>query len=134
MQNNIKVIIDANLWISFLIKSKSSVILRNIITDRNIVLVMTERLKQELLTVASRDKFKKYFSAESVEKLSSFIDKYSTDFIIGDIPQRCRDSKDDYLLELAVVSDADYLITGDKDLLEIEHIANCKIVPITFFA
>ena len=95
---------------------------------------MTERLKQELLTVASRDKFKKYFSAESVEKLSSFIDKYSTDFIIGDIPQRCRDSKDDYLLELAVVSDADYLITGDKDLLEIEHIANCKIVPITFFA
>lgn len=28
--------------------------------------------------------------------------------------------KDDYLLELALVSDADFLITGDKDLLDIK--------------
>ena len=33
------------------------------------------------------------------------------------LPEKCRDRKDDYLLELAVISNADFLITGDKDLL-----------------
>ena len=49
------------------------------------------------------------------------------------IPSRCRDPKDDYLLELALVSDADFLITGDKDLLDIKEIGNCQILTATEF-
>ena len=36
-------------------------------------------------------------------------------------------------LELAVVSDADFLITGDKDLLVIQTIGNCQIVTAIEF-
>lgn len=50
-----------------------------------------------------------------------------------DIPSRCRDVKDDYLLELAIQSDADFLITGDNDLLVIAKIEHCRIVTIMEF-
>ena len=40
---------------------------------------------------------------------------------------------DDYLLELAIRSDADFLITGDADLLVIKRIKQCHIVTIKEF-
>ena len=49
------------------------------------------------------------------------------------LPERCRDSKDDYLLELALISDADFLITGDKDLLVMQTIGDCQIVTAMEF-
>ena len=39
----------------------------------------------------------------------------------------CRDSKDDFLLSLAMDSKADYLITGDNDLLDLKTIGKTKI-------
>jgi putative PIN family toxin of toxin-antitoxin system len=34
----------------------------------------------------------------------------------------CRDSKDDMLLESCLEARADYLVTGDKDLLELKEL------------
>jgi predicted nucleic acid-binding protein len=42
----------------------------------------------------------------------------------------CRDSKDNFLLSLAVDGNADYLITGDKDLLILEKVNKTLIVTI----
>lgn len=39
---------------------------------------------------------------------------------LSDLPINCRDPKDNILLALAFAADADYLITGDKDLLELK--------------
>ena len=39
----------------------------------------------------------------------------------------CRDPKDNFLLNLCIDSKADYLITGDNDLLVINKIKNCSI-------
>ena len=52
---------------------------------------------------------------------------------IGEIPQRCRDPKDDYLLELAVQANAIYLVSGDDDLLEIGQIEGCRIMTFAQF-
>jgi predicted nucleic acid-binding protein len=45
----------------------------------------------------------------------------------------CRDPKDDFLLSLAKDSKADYLITGDYDLLELKEIGKTKILTIAEF-
>ncbi len=42
----------------------------------------------------------------------------------------CRDVKDNFLLNLAIDSNADYLITGDSDLLDLGIIHNTKILTI----
>ena len=44
--------------------------------------------------------------------------------------KKCRDPKDNFLLNLAIDSQADYLVTGDNDLLEIKSIGITKIITI----
>jgi putative PIN family toxin of toxin-antitoxin system len=45
-----------------------------------------------------------------------------------EIPAVTRDPKDDYLLAYALVGEADYLVTGDKDLLVLKQVDTVKIV------
>lgn len=45
----------------------------------------------------------------------------------------CRDPKDNFLLNLAKSGKADYLLTGDNDLLAIERIGKCQIIKINSF-
>lgn len=56
-----------------------------------------------------------------------------TNVPLGDIPSRCRDPKDDYLLELAVQANAIYLVSGDSDLLDIGTIGDCRIMTVQQF-
>jgi hypothetical protein len=45
----------------------------------------------------------------------------------------CRDPKDDFLLALCKKSKANYLVTGDKDLLEIKIISGTEIITAKKF-
>ena len=45
----------------------------------------------------------------------------------------CRDSKDNFLLALAKDAGADFLITGDKDLLSLKTFGNTKIISLNEF-
>ncbi len=129
----VRIIIDTNLWISFLIGLKSSPAVRNILTDGTVSIVMTDILQQEIMTVASRPKFARYFAPEACDRLLAFLRARSEDYPLGDIPQRCRDPKDDYLLELARVADADILVTGDKDLTDLLQFGRCQIMTLAEF-
>ena len=50
--------------------------------------------------------------------------------VTSNIKKKCRDANDDFLLSIAVDSQADYLVTGDKDLLSLVSIQNTKIITI----
>ena len=43
----------------------------------------------------------------------------------------CRDQKDNFLLSLSKDSQANYLITGDKDLLDLKTLENTKIITMS---
>jgi uncharacterized protein len=45
----------------------------------------------------------------------------------------CRDSKDNFLLSLAIDGRADYLLTGDSALLDLKKIGKTKIITISEF-
>ena len=125
----LRVIIDTNLWISFLIGRKLDSMLE-IFEDPWFELICTPLLREEIITVAKREKFRKWFSLEKVEILKRFIDEGMTmvEIDLDSIPARCRDPKDDYLLELAVKAKAIYLVSGDDDLLSLGHVGGCKIM------
>ena len=131
MHANSKIIIDTNLWLSFLIGQKSARILRGVLIDSTISIVMTDILRAEIVGVASRPKFSKYFAPDAIERLQSFLSSRCENYQLGDIPKRCRDPKDDYLLELARMSGADILVTGDKDLTDMKQFGQCKILTLT---
>ncbi len=52
---------------------------------------------------------------------------------VQSIVTACRDPKDNFLLDLAKDSKADYLLTGDNDLLDIKNFGKTKIITINNF-
>jgi uncharacterized protein len=124
-----KVFLDTNLWISFLI-SKNYSFLDNYVENGKVKLVFSKELFTEFITVAERPKFTKFFSPKDIKKLISYIDKFGILYQVTSNIKDCRDIKDNFLLNLAIDSNADYLITGDSDLLNLKTIHNTKILTI----
>ncbi len=127
-----KVIIDTNVWISFLIGKKLQN-LKDFIVNERIKLITTQQLIAELTLVTSRQKLKKYFAQDKVVELLSLINIISENVPITSIDSICRDPKDDFLLALSKKGKVDYLITGDKDLLDIKVYGKTKIVSANEF-
>lgn len=127
-----KVIFDTNVWISFLIGKGLSKI-KKFISDESITLITTEQLLTEIRMVTSREKLKKYFPKESVNELIDFLETIGEKVEIKPTHFINRDPKDNFLLDLIDFSKADYLVTGDKDLLEHNPFKTAKILNPTDF-
>lgn len=129
---NVKVIFDTNVWISFLIGKRLTKIKRYI-SDGSIVIIISEQLLTEIKTVTSREKLKKYFPNESVKELIQLLETISIKIEPKPTHFINRDPKDNFLFDLIAFSKADFLVTGDKDLLEHNPFKTAQIVtPIEF--
>jgi putative PIN family toxin of toxin-antitoxin system len=71
----------------------------------------------EIKVVTSRERLKKYFPQESVTELLELLETIAEKVEIKPTHFINRDPKDNFLLDLIDFSKADYLVTGDKDLL-----------------
>ncbi len=125
-----RVIIDTNLWISFLLTKDLSKF-DSIITEQKLTLLFSQELIDELVEVTQRPKFRKYFPLDEVEELLLKIKSRAIFIKVTSIVSDCRDPKDNFLLSLALDGKATHLITGDKDLLVIENYKKIKILTIT---
>jgi len=120
----VKVIFDTNVWISFLIGKRLAKI-KQYISDGSIT---TEQLFDEIITVTNREKLKRYFPRESVKELIDLLETISEKYKIKPTNFINRDPKDNFLLDLIDFSKAEYLVTGDKDLLEHNPFKTAKIL------
>lgn len=130
--SRIKVIIDTNLWISYLI-TKGFKRIDDLIYKDEIELIFSQKLIDEFVEVANRPKFKKYFKNQDVIHLLEIFDSYGKLYEVNSEVDVCRDKKDNFLLSLATDSKADYLITGDSDLLELKKYGKTTILTISAF-
>lgn len=130
--NTVRVVIDTNIWISFLIGKTLSGLSEAIISGQVIVLFSND-LFSELIEVLNRPKFKKYFSAPAIEELIALLyEKVELIEIINHFND-CRDPKDNFLLDLAVSGHANYLVTGDADLLILNPFHGVEIISYQAF-
>ena len=128
----IRIVIDTNLWISFLI-TKDFTKLDEIIFSNKAILIFSQELLNEFLEVAKRPKFRRFFLITDIEDILETIDEYADFINVHSKFKLCRDPKDNFLLSLSVDGNADFLITGDKDLLDIGKIGETKIIRISDF-
>jgi uncharacterized protein len=122
----IKVIIDTNLWIGFLI-GKELANLKQLIVERAIQVVLCEQIIEEINLVTQRPKLQKYFPATKVQELLELLRIIGLWIEVTSEVSICRDPKDNYLLALAKDSQADFLITGDGDLLTLVNFEGTEI-------
>jgi putative PIN family toxin of toxin-antitoxin system len=127
-----RLVIDTNLWISFIISKKFIQLETLLITDKFRILFSNE-LIDELQATISKPKLKKYFPDNALEDMLTVFDPY-IDFIdVKSKVEVCRDPNDDFLLALAKDGKANFLITGDKDLLDIVKFEKVVILKINDF-
>lgn len=122
-----KIIFDTNIWISFLI-GKRLQSLKDLIASDQIAIVLSEQLLLELRMVSQRPRLKKYFPEQKVAELIEFLLTVGQKYEPAVNNQLSRDPKDNFLLDLAEASQADYLVTGDKDLLVLNPFKKTQIM------
>jgi putative PIN family toxin of toxin-antitoxin system len=128
-QKKDRIIIDTNLWISFLL-SKEFERLDKIFKDDNIIILFSEELLEEFLNVATRPKFNKYFSQEDLSVLLREIERKAEFIKVTSIVEICRDPKDNFLFSLALDGNATHLISGDKDILSLTKLGLTAIITM----
>ena len=122
-----RIIVDTNLWISFLI-GKTVGELENKIYEKNLIVLFSEELNSEINDVTQRPKFRKYFSESEVKVIYEIHNTVGEKIEIISTVNICRDIKDNFLLSLCRDGKADFLITGDPDLLILESFENTLII------
>jgi len=111
-----RLVIDTNIFVYFLISESFQELDKKIKTNQ-IKFLLSEELISEFLQVVSRPKFKKYFSDKDVSNLLNNLHVNAELVNVKSHFDFCRDKKDNFLLALCFDGKADFLITGDEDLL-----------------
>lgn len=137
-----RVLADTNLFISYLLNSgdKSSAAQTffhaALIEGRFVLLVPQDVLKEIMDTISRKPYLRKYIRPQQAARLVKLVKAIGIEISVIEepIPKICRDPKDDYLLAYALIGGADYLVTGDQDLLSLQQIGPITIVSPAQFA
>lgn len=125
------IVVDTNVFISFIISGKEPrktvVDLLEYIFEHSVLLFSKETL-EELENTITKSKFEKYFSKDDAEKFMTSIKFLSTLVLIKEKVNESRDSGDNKILDVAINGNADFIITGDEDLLVLNELRGIKIL------
>ncbi len=134
-----RVLLDANLFVSYLLaperESPSAQIIHAALLG-TFTLLLPEALLDELVRAVARKPYlRERIRPEEMAQLADILKSVAEVIprITEPIPAVTRDPKDDYLIAYALVGAADYLVTGDKDLLVLEQVGDLRIVTPRLF-
>ncbi len=127
MSSKIRYVFDTNVIVSSLLfdRSKPAQAFNYALNHGKILL--SSELLAELSDVLGRKKFDRFLTTEERDEfLETFIDRAILVDIIEKV-QECRDPKDDKILELTLNGQAQYIVSGDRDLLVLHPFRSVKI-------
>ena len=133
MRSDLWVVIDTNVLISglFGIKNSPSSQILKAYRNQKIILVNSPLILEEINNVINRERIVK-LTKMSISQRKDFIDKLIQRSYVttgNQLPRQIgRDINDDKFLACAIEAKADYLITGDKDLLILKEYTGIKII------
>ena len=125
----IKIILDTNVLLSALLSPVGPPAqLLEAWERKKFIVVACEALIAELRDVTSRPFFQARLRVSTVELLAAGLRDLSE--FCADLPQEvvAPDAKDSFLLALAEAAHADFLVTGDKELLALKHHGSTRII------
>ena len=131
--NNFRIVIDTNVVISALIFAGSRSMNAFILAKLRGTILISNDVLSELINVLSRSKFDRYITSEIREDFLAGLMLEAEIVPITEKITACRDPKDNKFLELAMSGYADYLLTGDQDLLVLHPFRNLQIITVSNF-
>lgn len=134
MTDSLRVVIDTNLVLSALVFGGSTARLRLAWQQQSFIPLVSRTTVTELIRVLAYPKFK-LTKADQENLLSDYLPYCDTVLMPSQLPviPECRDPFDEPFLFLAIVGHADYLVTGDRDLLCLADSFACPIITTEEF-
>ena len=121
-----RVVFDTNVFISaFATEGVCSVLLKRARLKEFELFVCSVVINEVKSVLKQKFKVEEEIIREVVELIKESSEPVS---IVEKVEGVCRDGDDDLILSCAVSACADYLVSGDKDLLEVKKYENIKIV------
>lgn len=125
-----KVVNDTNVWLSALYFFGKPAQIVNLIENKKIISVISDFILQEI-----QEKMVINFDTPTyaANGTVSYISSISELVFLKGVDFSLRDPADNQVLETAVVSKCDFLITGDKDLLSVKRYNQLQIITPSQF-
>lgn len=120
-----RLVVDTGVFVAAAISGKGAPDrLLWLVTEQRASLVVSPLLVEELGEVLARQKFRRWISQQDADAYVESLQRLAR--TLPDPPEEewvrvCRDPDDDYLVALTASSDATILVSGDRDLLEMDH-------------
>lgn len=137
-----RVLLDTNIFVSYLLPPPRQVgtidrIIEGFLSEAYILLIPDELLQELHRTLTTKPYFQRRVTAEQAGAFIGVLRTLAEQLpaLAETIPAVTRDPQDDYLLAHALVARADYLVSGDNDLLSLGPIGGLTILrPVDFAA
>ena len=130
-----RTVVDTNVMISWLLRPPSvpGPAMRRAVDEGT--LLVSEATMSELADVLARPKFDPYVSIEERQQFLLLLGRIVEMVPILHRIRACRDPSADKFLEVAVNGEADFLISGDRDLVDLHPFRGTSILtPAQFVA
>lgn len=123
-----RIVVDTNVLLSgiFFEKGNEAQVLQLVLEDRVNLLTSLETL-EELRETLTRPKFH-LLPSQSLALFQLILGKSRVILKINEAEVRCRDKNDQKFLDCAHTGRADYLISGDPDLLDMQQVGRTRII------
>ena len=134
-KKSVTVVFDTNIVLSALLFANGRLMpLRSAWQQGQCLPLISKATITEVIRVLTYPKFK-LTEIEQQELLADYVPYCKTVRIPAKLPKLpiCRDSYDQPFIELASAGKAEYLVSGDNDLLCIEKVSTCRIVSAEQF-
>ena len=128
MRTDRKLVIDTNLWVSRLLLPGGTA---GRAVDHGLnwgIPLVSEATLDELSEVLSRGKFDKYVSREDRQHFLRLLGGIARVVPVTRQIVACRDPKDDKFLDVALNGEAQLILSGDQDLLELHPFHGVEIL------
>jgi uncharacterized protein len=126
-----RIVIDTNVFVSAIVFGGTPRRIVELITQKHIRPVISEELLTELRRII-HTKFPRH--SPVLQSYEAQIRHYSIAVPLGTHTVNvCRDPDDNKILETAYLGNCHFLVTGDKDLLELDSYQNIQIITPTDF-
>jgi putative PIN family toxin of toxin-antitoxin system len=99
-------------------------------------LILSAPIIREILEVLQRPEITRkirFVAGMDIKRVLDLLSQAELVELPADIPQVSRDPKDDKFLATAILGEADYVISEDRDLLDLEEYQGIKVVDIATF-
>jgi putative PIN family toxin of toxin-antitoxin system len=134
-----RVILDTNIYISYLLLHGERRVITEVVEaclfDESVELIAPQELFEELhKTVQGKPYLRDRITEADLNELLEALRAVAIiPAPLEDLAPLSRDPDDDYLLAYGLLEEADYLVTGDDDLLALGEIDTLRIIRVPVF-